>query len=69
VVGTGVAPALLPAPLFSGGRKTGELRSAAAKTADEFCGLALLSLMNLKPRADLALAADREATLQLADEP
>jgi hypothetical protein len=69
VTGAGAIPARLPADLFSGGRKIGELRSAAAKTAGEFCGLALLSLMNLKSRVDLSLAADREATLQLADEP
>jgi len=53
VRGGGAVPAPR-APLHQGGRRVGELRSVAPE-AGGFVGLALLSLVNLDPRAPLSL--------------
>ena len=53
VTGAGVPPAL-PAVLFQGAKKVGELRSVAA-TEDGFAGLAMFTLLGLDPRAALSL--------------
>ena len=59
----------LPAPLFVGERKVGELRSAAPDRAGGFVGLALLSLINLQPDAALALAPNGPSALQVLENP
>jgi folate-binding Fe-S cluster repair protein YgfZ len=59
----------LPAALFLGGRKVGELRSAVQAAGGGFAGLAMLSLLHLTPGARLAFAAGAETTVQLEDEP
>lgn len=53
VRGSGEAPAP-PAGLFQGERKVGELRSAV-RSGDGFVGLALVSLLNARAEAGLAL--------------
>lgn len=53
VRGRGAVPAPR-APLHQGGRRVGELRSVAPE-AGGFVGFALLSLVNLDPRAPLSL--------------
>lgn len=55
VRGAGAIPPL-PAALFQGERKLGELRSAVAE-ADGFAGLALLSLLNLRREATLSFTS------------
>jgi tRNA-modifying protein YgfZ len=58
----------LPAPLFAAGRQVGELRSAVAN-ADSLIGLAMLSVMHLKPETLLAFAPDGQPALRLLDQP
>jgi tRNA-modifying protein YgfZ len=58
-----------PAPgtsLYQGETRVGETRSAA-RDGEGFVALALLSLVNLKPDAGLALAPGQPAALRLAD--
>lgn len=66
VKGRGGAPAL-PADLFQGDKKVGELRSAAS--GDEFVGLALLSLLNLRVDVPLSFAPGGEPRVKLAESP
>ena len=63
VRGVGAAPRV-PTPLWQGERQVGELRSAVA-TENGFAGLAILSLINLRPELQLALefAGSAEITL------
>ena len=69
VKGAGVGPAL-PAELFQGERRVGELRSAAADgTEAGFVGLALVTLLNLRAGEPLALAANGEGAIQILDTP
>ena len=68
VRGSGAIPPR-PARLFAQGRAIGELRSAIGEGADGWIGLALLSLVNLAPKAELALAADAAPTVRLLDLP
>ena len=58
----------LPAPLWQEGRQVGELRSAVA-TENGFTGLAMLSLINLRPDLPLALeiAVNAEIALLLEE--
>lgn len=49
------APPALPAALYQGERKLGELRSIAPE-ADGFIGLAMITLMHLNPSAPLGFA-------------
>lgn len=69
VTGTAAEFPALPAALFLGGRKVGELRSAVQAEGGGFAGLAMLSLLHLTPAARLAFAAGAEAMVQLEDEP
>lgn len=48
----------LPAPLFLAGRKIGELRSGIPDGDGGFAGLALLTLMQMKPDTVLSFAPD-----------
>lgn len=61
VTGRGAAPAL-PAPLYQGERKIGELRSAV-DAAEGFVGLALMTLLNLAADAPLGLAPGAETVI------
>jgi folate-binding protein YgfZ len=69
VAGAGAPPAPLPAPLFQGAKKVGELRSAAADGAGGFLGLAMLTLLGLDPTSQLATAADATPAISLLDAP
>jgi tRNA-modifying protein YgfZ len=62
------APRTLPAPLFSGGRQVGDLRSVA-RQADEFVGFAMLALMHISGETKLALTAVAPPTISLVDLP
>lgn len=59
-------PPTQPAALFQGERKVGELRSAAREGAG-WIGLAMVSLVQLKREAGLALVSGGSADLHLAD--
>ena len=59
----------LPAQLFTGERKIGELRSAVPDGAGGFVGLAMLSLLHLPLDGGLALAPGGTAVVQLRDRP
>ena len=65
VRGTGEPPAG-PASVFQAARKVGELRSAARDGAG-WNGLALVSLVQLKREAGLALVAEGEAVINFSD--
>lgn len=71
VAGHGETIPSLPAPLFGGGKRVGELRSAiaAGDGSGGFVGLAMLSLLSLPPDGGLALAADGPAGLRVLDPP
>lgn len=58
-----------PAALFAGARQVGELRSAVSDGEGGWIGLAMLSLMHLRPGASLALVADAPPALRLVDSP
>ncbi len=69
VKGAGVVPGL-PAELFQGERRVGELRSAVADaTGTGFVGLALVTLLNLRAGGPLATAAGGEEVIQILDTP
>jgi hypothetical protein len=63
----GAAPGSLPAALFAGGRKVGEVRSAVSDGAGGWVGLAMLSLLQLEAEVGLALAVDAAPTVRLVD--
>ena len=65
----GEAPGSLPAALFAGGRKVGEVRSAVSDGAGGWVGLALLTLLQLSAEGGLALAVDAVPTVRLVDGP
>jgi folate-binding protein YgfZ len=65
----GAAPGSLPAALFAGGRKVGEVRSAVSDGAGGWVGLAMLSLLQLEAEVGLALAVDAAPTVRLVDGP
>lgn len=66
VAGGGEPPASLPAALFQGARKAGELRSAAGEGSGH-AGLAMLALPQLDPAAGLSLAPDGPAAVKIAE--
>ena len=66
VRGPGGVPKL-PRPLWQEGRQVGELRSVVA-TADGFAGMAMLSLINLRPELPLALEIAGSAEIALLPE-
>ena len=63
VEGASRAPSL-PAPLFQGDRRIGELRTAVG-TPEGFIGLALFSLLNLQRDVGFSLSPGAEAELKL----
>jgi folate-binding protein YgfZ len=65
VAGSG-APPVVPAALWQGGRKVGDLRSVAP-TGAGYVGLALLTLMHVQPATGLSLAADAAATITVTE--
>ncbi len=69
VAGAGDGPAKLPAELFIGPRKVGELRSAARHASGGWTGLAMLSLMHVSAEATLAFTADGAPAVRLVDAP
>ena len=62
-------PAGLPAALWAGERKVGEVRSAVRDDAGGWIGLAMVSLLHVGAGANLALAVDAAATVRLVDTP
>jgi folate-binding protein YgfZ len=67
VVGEGVIPTL-PAPLFLGVRAVGELRSAVLDGGSAgFAGLALVSLLHVRPDSLLALTPEGPAAIRLVE--
>ncbi len=69
VSGPGEPPADRPAPLFQGGKRVGELRSASAEATGGWRGLALLTLLGLEPGQPLAFAASAASDIRLLDAP
>ena len=69
VSGPGHPPADRPAPLFQGGQRVGELRSASADASTGWQGLALLTLLGLDRGQPLALAAEAAPDIRLLDAP
>lgn len=67
VNGYGPVPAL-PAALFQGERRVGELRSAVP-TDSGYAGLALLALLNLSPAAGLSLQPNTMVKVEIANTP
>ena len=61
------APGSLPAALFAGGRKVGEVRSAVSDGGGGWVGLAMLTLLQLEAGAGLAVAVDAVPTVRLID--
>src|SRR3954467_1839593 len=59
----------LPAPLFSGDRRAGELRSAVVDADGSVIGLAMLSLLFVKADTRLSLQPQSPADFQLLDAP
>ncbi|HEX2852719.1 MAG TPA: folate-binding protein [Opitutaceae bacterium] len=68
ISGAGNIPAL-PATLFVGERSVGELRSAASDSAGGFTGLALVSLIHVKPGTVLTFGRDGTSPLRLIEVP
>ena len=66
VRGPGGVPTV-PLPLWQEGRQVGELRSVVA-TAEGFAGMAMLSLINLRPELPLALEVAGSAEIALLPE-
>lgn len=69
VSGPGDSPADRPVPLFQGGKRVGELRSASEDATGGWRGLALLTLLGLEPGQPLALAAEAAPHIRLLDAP
>jgi tRNA-modifying protein YgfZ len=71
VAGTGSADLIppLPAALFAGERRVGELRSVAPDGANGVIGLAMLSLLHVTADAALAFAAGAAPALRVLDRP
>ena len=69
VHGSGAAPSKLPAALYVGVRRAGELRSTAPDDADHWLGLAMLSRLHVKHDTRLAFAPDAVPAVQIRDAP
>jgi len=67
VQGTGALP-LLPASLFQGERRIGELRTIA-RTAEGFLGFVLVSLVNLQLDTGLSFSPGGEVVMKLMEKP
>jgi len=68
IAGPVVPPMVLPAPLFSEGKKIGELRSAAL-AEQGFVGLAMISLLGLAGGRLLSLSSDKPGDIAITDGP
>lgn len=68
VTGAGENPSM-PADLFLGERKIGDLRSAASDGEGNWIGLAMISLLSLMPAADLSLASGGSPVVRVVDRP
>lgn len=68
VAGSGALPEALPAGLFSGDKRVGEVRSAVRAGAGRWSGLAMISLLQATGGASYALAVAAEPTVRLIDE-
>lgn len=66
VSGTGAAPAV-PAPIYLGEKKVGEVRSVASDGADGFIGLALVSLLNLGSATQVGLEPNGSTILKVVN--
>ena len=69
VRGAGEAPPAIPAPVFAGARQVGELRSAVRDGSGGWLGLAMVSLSQVSPHAELSFAANGSTGLQLTAVP
>lgn len=58
-----------PAPVFVGARQVGELRSAVRDGSGGWIGLAMVSLLHVRPEAALSFAAGGAAALRLNSTP
>lgn len=67
VEGPGVVPAELPAPLFVGGKKVGELRSVVGE-GEGFIGLAMISLLGMTGRPLLSFSPEGTANIVVKNE-
>ncbi len=65
----GEGPGTLPAALFVGERKVGELRSAVGDGAGGWIGLAMVSLLQVEGTTVLAFAADAAPVVRLVSVP
>lgn len=65
----GEGPGELPAALFAGERKVGELRSAVRDGAGGWIGLAMVSLLQVEGTTVLAFAADAAPVVRLVSVP
>jgi len=67
VRGSGSRVPPVPAPVFSGARQVGEIRSAVTDGAGGWIGLAMLSLIHLGAGERLALDVEGACTVKLVD--
>jgi folate-binding protein YgfZ len=67
VEGTGAVSAELPAQLFAGAKKLGELRSAVG-VGEGFVGLAMISLLGMTGRPLLSFSPEGEANIVVKNE-
>lgn len=68
VAGSGSLPDALPAGLFTGDKRVGEVRSAVRTGGVGWSGLAMISLMQATGGGTYALAVAEEPTVRLIDE-
>lgn len=69
VRGSGESIPAVPAPVFTAARQVGELRSVARDNANDWIGLAMVSLMHVAPGAELSFAAGGPPAMRLIDTP
>lgn len=67
VEGSGAIPAELPASLFAGGKRLGELRSAVT-VGEGFVGLAMISLLGMAGRPLLSFSPEGAANIVVKNE-
>jgi folate-binding protein YgfZ len=69
VNGTGEPWPKLPAPVFAGARQVGELRSAVRDGAGGWLGMAMVSLMHVRPEMELSFTAEGSPAMRLSAMP
>lgn len=68
IEGTGACPSTLPAPVFLGPKKVGEVRSVTGQLFDgKWLGLAMLQTLALEGFCELGLAPDSIATIKVVN--